>query len=163
MSPDKVQGCGNLSRVSEFVYALREPGGPFRYVGVTSDPKKRLAQHRARGTRSDQRGLRIWLDGLAGRGIKPDLAILYAVPHGENHEAAEREMISTLLGCGYDLVNGTGVTAGRKCGFCGEAGHTRTKCFEREQRDLVVESERAFRKWKLPPVAESGQARGDGA
>lgn len=163
MSPDKEQACGNLSRVSEFVYALREPGGPFRYVGVTSDPKRRLAQHRARRSRGDQRGLGIWLDGLAERGIKPDLAILYAVPPGENHEAAEREMISTLLGCGYDLVNGTGVTAGRKCGFCGETGHNRTSCFEREQHDLVVESEKAFRRWKLPPVVGADEARGASA
>lgn len=113
-----------------FVYGLREAGGKFRYVGITTQPKTRLRQHRNARRRTDQRGLGLWLEELFARGAKPDLALLYLVPEGEDPKAAERDMITTLLRVGYDLVNGTGVTARKHCGLCGETGHYASTCSE---------------------------------
>lgn len=84
------------------VYALRCPlENCVKYVGASSNPKRRLHSHchsPATGQMQD------WLEGLAVKGLRPDL-ILLAQYDCEWWQDIEREWIWRFINDGHPLLN----------------------------------------------------------
>ena len=76
-----VLGHPDVRDVPVYIYALTDPDGTVRYVGKSSNPRGRIASHRAR---SGARPLRAWFASLALRGEVPRLVTLHTVPPGED-------------------------------------------------------------------------------
>ena len=89
------------------VYVLIDPrDGMPRYVGISKDPRSRLAQH-MNEVENDKRA---WLAELKRMGLSPELEVLETVFELEGQvdtvaEARERYWISNLLRSGAPLAN----------------------------------------------------------
>lgn len=82
---------------SPLVYGLIDPDDAarvVRYVGYSSVPRARLAQHRSKQTRDNWR-LREWLRGLEGRGAAPLMIVLEWTDY-TSHGAAEHRWVRWL-------------------------------------------------------------------
>lgn len=87
-----------------FIYALNDPHtGRTRYVGVSKDPKQRLADHLSH-SKSYNTHRDCWIRRLLVLKASPVLEILDAVPSGE-WKFWEREYIRLYRVLGFDLTN----------------------------------------------------------
>src|SRR6266581_5100170 len=94
------------------VYALIDPrDNTIRYVGITTDPVTRLAQHLDDAWKKSEKGM--WLTELKQAGLSPVLIVLETInATGDARAIArdrERYWIQTLLQSGAPLVNDFGV------------------------------------------------------
>jgi predicted GIY-YIG superfamily endonuclease len=93
------------------VYMLVDPrNGTPRYVGISKDPRSRLAQH-MNEVENDKRA---WLAELKRMGLSPELEVLETVVEREGDvdavaEERERYWISSLLRSGAPLANIFGI------------------------------------------------------
>lgn len=93
------------------VYVLIDPrDGTPRYVGVSKDPRSRLAQH----MNEVENEKRAWLAELKRMGLSPELEVLETVVEREGDvdavaEERERYWISSLLRSGAPLANIFGI------------------------------------------------------
>src|SRR5260370_86161 len=101
---------GQSDEVSQ-VYVLGEPReGTARYVGISKDPRSRLAQH----MNEVENEKRAWLAELKRMGLSPELEVLETVVEREGDvdavaEERERYWISSLLRSGAPLANIFGI------------------------------------------------------
>lgn len=80
-----------------FIYALNDPdNGKCRYIGATSNPKKRFQNHLCSRTS--------WIKSLVARGLRPVLEVLDEVPKSQ-WQFWEREYIRVFRAIGFNLVN----------------------------------------------------------
>lgn len=87
-----------------FIYALKDPETrKIRYIGVTTDPRKRLQKHLADPCRCHRVH---WIQSLKNRGLVPEMEILVQVPKSEWAEW-EVKFIRTARQMGLNLVNGS--------------------------------------------------------
>jgi predicted GIY-YIG superfamily endonuclease len=93
------------------VYVLVDPrDGTPRYVGISKDPRSRLAQH----MNEVENEKRAWLAELKRMGLSPELEVLETVVEREGDvdavaEERERYWISSLLRSGAPLANIFGI------------------------------------------------------
>lgn len=93
---------GRPSTPPTIVYVLEDETGAVRYVGVTANPKERLARHiREARCANTRRGT--WVRSLVARGVVPVLRI---VETGVDWREAEPRWIAKFRSEGCDLVNG---------------------------------------------------------
>lgn len=86
------------------IYGLTDSQGQIRYVGKSKNPAKRLKIHLQPAQLSFRTRKNSWIKSLLGKGEKPGLVILSAVPEEEANDE-ERKFIRLLAA--NDLVNGT--------------------------------------------------------
>ena len=94
-----------ISDTGEYaIYGLHNPiDGTLKYIGMTKNPKQRLAQHyRANPNRWGETKIVKWLRELRENGLKPDMKILHWT---NNWEIAERFWISTIKRTSIALLN----------------------------------------------------------
>ena len=88
-----------------FVYALREPGGEIRYIGISSAPLLRFEEHlddKARTWKTN------WIQTLKNKGQRPVLDVLYECSTRERAKLLESRLIAALRrAVGARLTNGT--------------------------------------------------------
>jgi predicted GIY-YIG superfamily endonuclease len=84
------------------VYVLKDESGNPRYVGVTTEPAKRLARH-LREAKERRTHRHRWVMSMVDRGVAPTLEV---VEQTENWDEAERRWIAKLRSDGASLVNG---------------------------------------------------------
>jgi predicted GIY-YIG superfamily endonuclease len=88
-----------------FVYALSDPRVPdvpgIHYIGISSDPTRRLHRHLRAARRREQTAVARWLRRLRRR---PAMTVL-VVTNREEAASAERATIAYLRANGADLVN----------------------------------------------------------
>lgn len=91
-----------------FIYVLRCPlSGLVRYVGKTSNPRKRLTDHMRAARAGEQHHRAKWIRVLLAQGLRPLLEVLHSVPDGENWQDAEIRLIAEYRAAGHALTNGT--------------------------------------------------------
>lgn len=75
---------------THYVYGLIDPNTRrIRYIGVSNNPERRLAQHMTRGSGSYWRSAKwAWIKPLKEQGLSPELVILF---EGEESEAYQIE------------------------------------------------------------------------
>lgn len=125
-----------------YIYALLEPStGAVRYIGASSDPERRLWEHRCHCKRG--RTYRDnWLRALIATGEQPILAILERVDTAD-WQSRERFWISKMREIGEPLVN---LTEGGE-GLSNPSEQTRDKL--RRARLGHVHTEEAKEKMRL--------------
>lgn len=96
-----------------FIYALADPRfsdslghAPIRYVGKSTNPKKRFTKHCNECSLPPIAHSKSWIKGVLDSGRRPELIILEECSE-ETWEDAEKFWISYLRWCGLDLVNAT--------------------------------------------------------
>ncbi len=91
------------------IYAIHDPTEVSQrfYVGMTTNPKKRLEAHLYPGILKKPTIRACWLRSLLSRVVHPELVVLEVVPPGADYQDAERFWIASLRGLGAQLVNGT--------------------------------------------------------
>lgn len=87
------------------IYGLFCPvAGAIRYVGKSSEVKKRFLMHLYSAHYENSHKAR-WLKTLADKGLKPSLVILQEVKLHESWQAIEREWIAKALEDGWPITN----------------------------------------------------------
>lgn len=86
-----------------FVYALHDPSGAVRYIGITQkDPIERVKRH-YRECRYGNTKRKTWLRSLFLSGQEPLYSVLEQTP---DWDEAEKRWIAYFKASGADLVNG---------------------------------------------------------
>lgn len=87
-----------------FIYVLRDPrDGGVRYVGKTTDPKRRVRRHVAESVGRSFRNAR-WIQSLTRLGLAPELEVIESGT-GDGHAAAEQSWIEAYRARGANLTN----------------------------------------------------------
>jgi len=87
------------------IYTLSDPRtGEIRYVGKTTDLKKRLSEHLCKGMKLNTH-LGAWIRLLDAVGVVPEIQAIEHVPTNEPWQEVERFWISSLRFLGFRLVN----------------------------------------------------------
>ena len=89
------------------IYALTEPSGEIRYVGLTSKGLERPQQHLAEAMAGQAGHKANWIRALAKRGESYGVEVLERVEHPEGLPTAEIRWIAHLKGQGARLTNET--------------------------------------------------------
>lgn len=90
------------------IYGLLDPNTKeLRYVGYTSNLKKRMGGHYGRYSLSHRTHKNNWLKSLLAIGQKAEAIILEERPKADDLPSAEIEMIAYLKSIGCNLTNGT--------------------------------------------------------
>lgn len=90
-----------------FIYTLREPGGPIRYIGKTKDCLTRLKWHLKEARRHKARAHKNhWIRSLLAKNEMPLIEVIDEVEETDWQER-ERFWISWFRKMGFNLVNGT--------------------------------------------------------
>ncbi|WP_349573117.1 GIY-YIG nuclease family protein [Azotobacter salinestris] len=91
------------------IYGLFCPiDGVVRYIGKSSNPKKRLSAHISSSIRSAyHHHTARWIRRLASEGLYPELRILHTMRVGEDWRECERAWIAKGLENGWPLTNST--------------------------------------------------------
>lgn len=102
------------------IYALHLDGGPFRYVGTTSqEPHKRLAQHRRHLERTAHLPLNLWIAEVGPPNVR--MTILEYVTEGTDVGSRKRHWIAEFQRQGITLLNRT---LGGQSGYARHRPHT---------------------------------------
>jgi hypothetical protein len=121
------------------IYTLADPrDGRTRYVGKTTNPKRRMENHTVPSRLQGICHRQNWIRQLRSAGLKPIFQIVEVVAVGGDWEEAERRWICLLREQGCDLVN---TTPG------GEGGATmtgRTRKHSAETRAKISASRRGI-------------------
>ena len=89
------------------IYYLLDPNnGAFRYVGYSSDPKKRYVDHILQSSNCLTHK-ECWIAGLCQQGLVPTLAIKCILQGADEAKCVEMLLIAALRNKGANLVNGT--------------------------------------------------------
>ncbi len=88
-----------------YVYALHDPNGAVRYIGITSkEPLERVKRH-YRECRYGNTRRKVWLRSLFLSGQEPTYSVL---EHSKDWDEAEKRWIAYFRASGANLVNGNG-------------------------------------------------------
>jgi hypothetical protein len=85
------------------VYVLVDPNGEIRYVGVTSDPRRRLRAHRRDNSQTHKAR---WIRRLAAKGRAPIMRVIQEIP-SPSWVNAERYWVNYFRAMGCPLTNST--------------------------------------------------------
>jgi predicted GIY-YIG superfamily endonuclease len=88
-----------------FLYHLCEPTGEVRYVGISINPEKRLAQHLSNAITGKRTHVYSWIQSLQSRMELPKLAVIKAFDSEEEAARAEILEIQHLKASGANLTN----------------------------------------------------------
>ena len=92
-----------------YIYGLADPETKMiRYVGQTNNLKRRFNAHiqEAKSYRSNNRKIN-WINSILNRNLIPEMILLDECESREELNLKEKEIITTLLECGFDLTNAT--------------------------------------------------------
>lgn len=89
-----------------YIYTISYPAGNVRYVGKSSNPKKRFKRHLRDARKYTTSHKLAWLNSLLNQGIDPIFEIIDRVPVGKWQEK-EQYYIRKYKRLGFDLTNGT--------------------------------------------------------
>jgi hypothetical protein len=136
-----------------FIYALCEPTGEIRYLGISKNPKERFRCHLKDPERNHRTN---WISQLREQGQIPRLEILDEIPDSE-WEFWEREYIRVFRAIGIHLTNGTAGgdkgpdCSGRKIALTAEQRRQRSETRIGEKNPFFARhhSDEQREKWKV--------------
>lgn len=90
---------------SRVIYSLTDPNGLARWVGCTTNTRRRLCSHMSQRKREPASQKTLWLDSLEILGLMPTLMVLETGVTWDTWLEAESRWIATLRAKGHPLLN----------------------------------------------------------
>lgn len=159
---------------ARYIYTLSDPrSGAVRYVGITTQPARRLRDHCSLKGRKGPL-LRAWMRSILSDGVMPMFSIVDTT-NADNWRDCERRWIAYFVERGHDLVNGRDGGDGPQpierwsrdrdeCIGCGRSDRRHAAnglcdaCYNRDRHRRTKQPNRHYYEWSLdyPNCIECG-------